>query len=56
MLATRWNQTPDAVAGLGLWDGKIVIDLGGRTSREVVAALVPGGRGLRERGRLFGGA
>ena len=26
VLATRWNQTPDAVAGLGLWDGKIVID------------------------------
>jgi predicted dinucleotide-binding enzyme len=59
VLATRWDQTPDAVAGLGPWDGKIVIDttnnrigpgradvidLGGRTSSEVVAELVPGAR------------
>jgi predicted dinucleotide-binding enzyme len=56
-LATRWGQTPDAVAGLGPWTGKIVIDttnnrigpgpadvvdLGERTSSEVVAALVSG--------------
>lgn len=59
VLATRWNQTPAAVAGIGPWEGKIVIDttnnrfgpgpndvheLGDRTSSEVVAALVPGAR------------
>ena len=58
-LATRWDQTPAAVRGLGPWDGKIVIDttnnrfgpnptdlydLGGRGSSEVVAELVPGAR------------
>ena len=58
-LATRWDQTPAAVRGIGPWDGKVVIDttnnrfgpnpadlydLGGRTSSEVVAELVPGAR------------
>jgi predicted dinucleotide-binding enzyme len=59
ILATRWDQTPAAVGALGPWDGKIVVDttnnrfgpnpadmydLGGRTSSEVVAELVPGAR------------
>jgi predicted dinucleotide-binding enzyme len=59
VLATRWGQTAGALADLGPWDGKIVIDttnnrfgpgpndvtdLGDRTSSEVVAALVPGSR------------
>jgi 8-hydroxy-5-deazaflavin:NADPH oxidoreductase len=59
VLATRWGQTADAVAGLGPWEGKIVIDttnnrigpgpadvvdLGERTSSEVVAELLPGAR------------
>lgn len=58
ILATRWEQTPAAVRGLP-WGGKIVvdttnnrtgprpedlIDLGGRTSSEVVADLLPGAR------------
>jgi len=56
-IAVPWRSVPDAVAGLS-WDGKIVIDttnpiqppdydvpdLGGRTSSEVVADLVPGAR------------
>jgi predicted dinucleotide-binding enzyme len=59
ILATRWAQTPAAVAGVGSLAGKIVVDttnnrigprpedvldLGGRTSSEVVADLVPGAR------------
>jgi predicted dinucleotide-binding enzyme len=59
VLATQWVQTPAAAAGLGRLDGKIVVDttnnrvgprpedvvdLGGRTSSEVVAELVPGAR------------
>jgi predicted dinucleotide-binding enzyme len=59
VLATRWEQTPRAVEGVGPWDGKIVVDttnnrfgprpdqvydLGGRSSSEVVAGLVPGAR------------
>jgi 8-hydroxy-5-deazaflavin:NADPH oxidoreductase len=59
VLATPWEQTPAAVQGLGPWNGKIVVDttnnrfgpgpndlydLGGRTSSEVVAELVPGAR------------
>jgi predicted dinucleotide-binding enzyme len=48
VLAVMWPNVPQAVEGLG-WDGRIVIDptnnfdggdLGGRTSSEVVAALV----------------
>lgn len=57
VLATRWQQTPAAVEGLGPWNGKIVIDttnnrfgpnpgdvydLGELTSSEVVASLLPG--------------
>lgn len=59
VLATRWEQTPAAVKGLGPWNGEVVIDttnnrtgprpedlidLGGRTSSEVVADLLPGAR------------
>lgn len=59
ILATRWEQTPVAVRHLGPWACKIVIDttnnrngprpedlidLGGRTSSEVVADLLPGAR------------
>ncbi len=56
VIATRWDQIPSAIAGLRL-EGKVVIDttnnrigpgpeglidLGGRSSSEVVAELVPG--------------
>lgn len=59
VLATRWEQTADAVGGLGPWDGKVVVDttnnrfgprpeqiydLGRRSSSEVVAEFVPGAR------------
>ena len=56
VLATRWAQLPAAVALVGSLAGKIVVDptnnfvddqlvdLGGRTSSEVVAELVPGAR------------
>lgn len=57
-LAVPWNHLPSALAGLPPWDGRIVIDatnplsmpelkvadLGGKTSSEVVADLVPGAR------------
>jgi predicted dinucleotide-binding enzyme len=52
VIAVPWDQVPSAVQGLEL-DGQIVIDatndfnpddLGGRTSSEVVAELVPGAR------------
>jgi predicted dinucleotide-binding enzyme len=59
VLATQWTQLPAAVARVGSLAGRIVIDttnnrvgpgaaglvdLGGRTSSEVVAGLVPGAR------------
>ncbi|CAN7455679.1 NAD(P)-binding domain-containing protein [Phenylobacterium sp. LjRoot225] len=57
-LAVNWSKIPDAVAGLGPWNGRIVIDannpieaplfrpaeLAGFTSSEVMARLVPGAR------------
>ncbi|WP_020654978.1 NADPH-dependent F420 reductase [Massilia niastensis] len=57
-LAVNWSRLPDAVRGLGPWGGRIVIDtnnpieapafrpfdLGGRSSSEIVAGLVPGAR------------
>jgi predicted dinucleotide-binding enzyme len=52
MLAVPWANVPAAVSGLQ-WDGQIVVDatntfnpadLGGRTSSEIVAQLVPGAR------------
>jgi predicted dinucleotide-binding enzyme len=50
-IAVPWASVPDAVRGLQ-WDGQTVIDatnawgadLGGRTSSEIVADLVPGAR------------
>jgi 8-hydroxy-5-deazaflavin:NADPH oxidoreductase len=50
-IAVPWSRVPAAVTGLQ-WDGQAVIDttnafnadLGGRTSSEIVADLVPGGR------------
>jgi 8-hydroxy-5-deazaflavin:NADPH oxidoreductase len=56
VLATRWDQLPKALAGVGPLTGKVVVDptnnfvnnelvdLGGRGSSEVVAELVPGAR------------
>lgn len=59
VLATRWTQTADAVASLGPWEGRVVIDTtnprfgpgpndvldtGELTSSEVVAGWVPGAR------------
>jgi 8-hydroxy-5-deazaflavin:NADPH oxidoreductase len=57
MIAVRWTQLHEALAGLPPWDGRIVIaamnlflrfepdfqvaDLGGRTSSDVVAELAP---------------
>lgn len=57
-LAVNWSSIPAAVQGLPAWNGRIVvdannpieaptfraIDLGGRPSSEVVAALTPGAR------------
>lgn len=57
-LAVNWSKIPAAVAGLGPWHGRIVIDannpieaptfqpidLGGRASSAVVAELLPGAR------------
>lgn len=59
ILATRWDQTPTAVGGLGPLIGTVLVDttnnrtgpnpedmvdIGDRTSSEVVADLVPGAR------------
>ena len=59
ILATRWEQLPNAVIAVPSWDGVIVVDTtnprfgpgpgevydtGGETSSEVVAGLVPGAR------------
>jgi predicted dinucleotide-binding enzyme len=55
-LAVPWSKIPGAVAGLGPWDGRIVvdannpieapafqpIDLGGQASSSVIQQLVPG--------------
>lgn len=59
-LAVRWDQVPEALAGLPPWDGRILIDstnaatftanglrpidLKGQASSEVVASLAPGAR------------
>lgn len=59
-LAVRWDQVPEALAGLPPWDGRILIDstnaatatatglraadLNGKASSEVVASLAPGAR------------
>jgi hypothetical protein len=59
VLATRWEQLPEATAAIPSWDGTVVVDTtnprfgpepgdvydtGAQTSSEVVAALVPGAR------------
>lgn len=57
-VAVPWSKIPDALKGLGPWEGRIVIDannpieapglrpidLGGRTSTDVFAERVPGAR------------
>ncbi len=57
-LAVNWSKLPGAVRGLGPWQGRIVVDannpieapafrpfdLGGRTSSEIVADMLPGAR------------
>src|SRR5512140_1273082 len=62
VIATRWDQTPAALRGLGSLAGKVVVDttnnrsgpgpndvfdVGDRTSSEVVAELVPGARVIK---------
>ncbi|MBB6093927.1 hypothetical protein HNQ60_002808 [Povalibacter uvarum] len=58
VLAVQWQQLSSALADLPAWNGKIVVDtmnpiimpafefaeLGGRTSSEIVASLLPGAR------------
>jgi 8-hydroxy-5-deazaflavin:NADPH oxidoreductase len=58
MLALNWQSVPVALSGLPAWEGRVVIDatnpiippgltmadLGGRTSSEIVADLLPGAR------------
>jgi predicted dinucleotide-binding enzyme len=58
IVAIPWSQLPSVLGRLGDWNGRIVVDatnpiepphftvaeLGGRTSSEVVASLVPGAR------------
>jgi len=57
-VAVNWSKLPAALAGLGPWEGRIVvdannpieapsfrpIDLGGRGSSEILAGLAPGAR------------
>lgn len=57
-LAVNWSKLPEALGGLGPWDGRILVDannpiqapdfipfdLDGRSSSEVVAGLAPGAR------------
>jgi predicted dinucleotide-binding enzyme len=58
VLAVPWDSLQDAISGLPSWNGRVVVDatnalvgpefrvpdLGGRTSSEIVADLVPGAR------------
>jgi 8-hydroxy-5-deazaflavin:NADPH oxidoreductase len=69
VLAVRWSSLPKVVAGLGSLAGKIVVDpsnpieekdgqlvfldLGGRTSSEVVAELMPGAKVVKAFNALF---
>ena len=61
-IAVPWTNVPAAVTGLQ-WDGQTVIDatnawnadLGGRTSSEIVADLVPGARLVKAANTLGGG-
>ena len=62
-IAVPWTSVPAAVTGLQ-WDGQTVIDatnawnadLGGRTSSEIVADLVPGARVVKAANTLGGGS
>lgn len=58
IVAVNWSKLPAAVRDLGPWNGRIVVDannpieapafrphdLGGRTSSEIVAGMLPGAR------------
>jgi predicted dinucleotide-binding enzyme len=68
VIAVPWASVPEAVASLG-WDGKVVVDqtnpyllpemtlvdLGGRSSSEIVAELVVGARVVKAANTLFAG-
>ena len=68
-IAVNWTKLPAALAGLGDWNGRIVIDannpieaplfkpvdLKGRVSSEVVAGLVPGSRVVKAFNHLRAG-
>jgi predicted dinucleotide-binding enzyme len=65
-LAVNWSKIPDAVRDAGPWNGRIVIDannpieapdfrpfdLGGRSSSEIVADMLPGARVVKGFGHL----
>jgi predicted dinucleotide-binding enzyme len=69
LLAVPWEAVHEVLAGLPPWDGRIVIDatnpfldpapllvmpdLGGRTSSEIVADLVPGARLVKAFNTMF---
>src|SRR6202008_4575770 len=69
LLAVPWEAVHDVLAGLPPWNGRIVIDatnpfldpapqlvmpdLGGRTSSEIVADLVPGARVVKAFNTMF---
>lgn len=67
VVAVNWARISDALADLPAWNGRIVIDannpvllpgyrlaeLGGRTSSEVFADLVPGARVVKAANTLF---
>lgn len=65
-LSVPWNSLPEALSEVPTWDNQIVIDatnailpgfvaadLGGKTSSEVVAALVPGAKVVKAFNTLF---
>jgi predicted dinucleotide-binding enzyme len=66
-VAVPWTKLPGALSGLPAWNGRIVVDtnnsieapafkpadLGGRTSSEVFADMVPGARVVKAFNHLF---